>query len=257
MIETVVICAIAIAIYMSCFFIIAQLQKNSTVVDLAWSTGFILVALLSLFFTNLFLARQILATALVIVWGTRLALHLYPRIASGKEDVRYKNFRKQWGKHFALRSFFQIFMLQGALLMMIAYVIIVINTSTQPGLTLLDYVGLVVWIVGFLFESVGDYQLKQFMANPANKGIVMDQGLGFTRHPNYFGEATMWWGIFLMALSVDYGWTGIISPLTITILLVYVSGIPMTEQLFDNNLAYQEYKKRTSAFFPWFPSDVH
>jgi steroid 5-alpha reductase family enzyme len=108
-----------------------------------------------------------------------------------------------------------------------------------------------VWVIGFFFESVGDAQLSRFIKDPANKGKLMQSGLWkYTRHPNYFGEVTQWWGLWIIALSVSYGWLGIIGPLTITTLILKVSGIPLLEKSMEGNPEFQEYKKRTSVFFP-------
>jgi steroid 5-alpha reductase family enzyme len=154
-----------------------------------------------------------------------------------------------------VRSYFQVFLLQGALLLVIASSVIVVNVSENPPLGFLDALGLCVWCVGFLFEAVGDWQLARFKADPGNRGKVMDRGLWrYTRHPNYFGEATMWWGLYLIALSVPNGWLTIVSPATITFLLLRVSGVPMLEKgRMGDRPGYREYVERTNAFFPWFP----
>jgi len=146
-------------------------------------------------------------------------------------------------------------MLQGALMVLIASSVIFINLNPARGLTIFDATGLAVWCVGFFFESAGDFQLFQFKKDPGNKGKVMRYGLWkYTRHPNYFGEATMWWGIFIMALSIKGGFVAVISPLAITFLLLKVSGIPMLEKkMAETQEGYTEYMKNTSPFFPWFP----
>jgi steroid 5-alpha reductase family enzyme len=145
-------------------------------------------------------------------------------------------------------------MLQGLFLLITAYPVMLINHSKETGIVLLDVIGVIVWLKGFFFEAVGDYQLSKFKRNAGNKGKIMTRGLWrYTRHPNYFGETAMWWGIFLMALSVRYGWTAIVSPLMITFLLLRVSGITMLEKKYVGNKEFEEYAKRTSAFFPWFP----
>jgi len=170
------------------------------------------------------------------------------------EDYRYANWRRTWGRWFVPRSFLQIFMLQGFFLMIIAIPLILINRPGAGGLRPLDFVGAAVWILGFLFEAVGDFQLRAFKADPANKGRIMDIGLWrYTRHPNYFGEAVMWWGIFLVALSAPGGWAAIVSPLVITGLLLRVSGVTLLEKKYAGNPAYADYVRRTSAFVPWFP----
>jgi len=148
-------------------------------------------------------------------------------------------------------------MLQGFLLLVISYSIILVNYSMETGIKALDIIGLVLWLVGFFFEAVGDYQLIRFKRDEKNKGKIMTQGLWkYTRHPNYFGECVMWWGIFLIALSVKYGWTAIISPLLITLLLLRVSGVVMLEKKYIGNKEFEDYAKKTSAFFPWFPKKI-
>ena len=148
-------------------------------------------------------------------------------------------------------------MLQGAILLIIIAPVIVINCSPWQPLYLSNIFGIAVWVVGFLFEVVGDYQLHRFLQNSPVKGAIMTEGLWkYTRHPNYFGESMMWWGIWFIALSTTYGFFTIISPLLLTYLLLYVSGIPLAEIGFKNNLAYQEYAERTSSFIPWLPKNL-
>jgi len=147
-------------------------------------------------------------------------------------------------------------MLQGLLLLIIAYPIILINMSVSGELGWFDLIGFLVWFTGLMFEAIGDYQLYHFLKNPSNRGKILTTGIWrYTRHPNYFGEVLIWWGIFFITLSVPYGWTAIISPITITYLLLFVSGIPMTEKLFEGNASYEIYKKQTNRFFPWFPKN--
>jgi steroid 5-alpha reductase family enzyme len=145
-------------------------------------------------------------------------------------------------------------MLQGFLLLIIAYPVMLINHDKNTGITFLDILGLILWLIGFFFEAVGDYQLSKFKKKAENKGKIMTQGVWkYTRHPNYFGESVMWWGIFLIALSVNNGWTALISPLVITFLLLKVSGIKMLEKKYLGNKEFEEYAKKTNAFFPWLP----
>lgn len=234
-------------------FIIAYIKQDNTVADIAWGSGFIIATWSSFFYAGNAQPAGYLACSLVTLWGLRLILHINARNKGKGEDPRYKKLRAQWGIWATLHSFFKVFMLQGLLLLLIAYELLVINANTHAPLTLLIYLGLAVWIIGFLFESIGDYQLYTFMKNPANKGQIMTSGLwGYTRHPNYFGEITMWWGIYLMACTAPLGLSAIISPLTITILLLFVSGIAMTEKMFESNPAFQVYKEKTSALIPWF-----
>jgi steroid 5-alpha reductase family enzyme len=248
------IAAVAVFFYMTILFVIAVFKKDNSIADIGWGLGFTIVALLTFFLQHGFTARHLLVTALVVIWGMRLAIHIYVRHRGRGEDPRYAAWRKEWGNWVHVRSFFQVFMLQGLLLLAISYVVILINSSSQKGLSFLDICGLVVWVIGFLFESIGDFQLKKFIGNEQNRGRILTTGLWrYTRHPNYFGEATMWWGIFLIALSVPYGWTAIISPAVITFLLLRVSGVILLEKEFTDNEEFKEYKRKTSAFIPWFP----
>jgi steroid 5-alpha reductase family enzyme len=197
--------------------------------------------------------RLYVASALVLVWGTRLAWHIARRnLRPGKgEDSRYAEWRRSWGRTFVARSFVQIFMLQGLFMMLISEPLQVMGSAAGPALGVLDAVGVAVWLWGFAFESIGDAQLARFLADPANRGHIMDRGLwALTRHPNYFGEATMWWGLGIMALSMAGGWIGLIGPITITWLLTKVSGIPLVERPKSGQPEWEAYKARTSAFVP-------
>lgn len=242
-----------VCMYMTGAYALAQIKKNNGIADIAWAGGFVLVAIYTLVDTKLFFARHILVTALILIWGIRLSTHIALRNWNAHEDARYAHMRQQWAGGVAWRSFVYIFLLQGVFILIISYPVILINCSAEYGLTFLDYIGLSIWLIGFIFEAVGDYQLTQFLKKPENKGMIMTQGLWrYTRHPNYFGEATMWWGIFLIALSVPHGISAIISPLCITFLLRCVSGVPLTEKQLAHMPAYQAYKKHTNTFLPWF-----
>lgn len=237
---------------MSACFIVAHIKKDNSIVDVAWSLGFMLIAWFSFFRSSLFLARHILITALVTIWGLRLATYIFMRSRGKKEDIRYAQMKEKWGRHAPIYSFFIIFMLQGFLILVIGYPILVINSSILSGLTIFDYLGIAVWLCGFLFETVSDWQLFLFLKNPNNTGKIMLQSLWrYTRHPNYFAEALLWWGVWLIAVSVPYGLSAIISPLTITYLLLYVS-IPTTERYMTQLEGFEMYKKQTSVFVPWF-----
>lgn len=246
--------AFIIVLYMGAWFIIAQIKKNNSIVDIAWGLGFILLTWFSFFKDGSFLARQILVSTLVTLWGTRISGQIAIRNFGKGEDPRYTEMKKNWGRLIHLYSFLIVFMLQGFLILVIATPILIINNSNNAGLNLLDYLGTSVWLVGYLFETIGDLQLYSFLKNPVNKGKVMQTGLWrFSRHPNYFGETVLWWGIWLISLSVPYGIFCIISPLTITYLLLHVSGVPMAERHMIHLDGFEEYKQKTSRFVPWFP----
>lgn len=244
--------AIVLLIYMSLWFGYSVIKHRNDVADVAWGLGFVLLALASYVISIAPGSRGLLAGVLVTAWGLRLAWHISARHRGKVEDYRYLEWRKQWGKWFYLRSYAQVYLFQGVLLYLIAVPVLLINLGPGPALGWLDAVGVAIWLVGFYFESVGDAQLAKFIRNPANQGKLMQSGLWrYTRHPNYFGEVTQWWGIWLMALSVPYGFWGIIGPITITILILKVSGISMLEKAMATKPGFAEYKRRTSVFIPW------
>lgn len=245
------ILALVLFVYMSLWFIFSLIKKRNDVADVGWGLGFILMAWTSFFISGIFDIRGLLVGILVSIWGLRLAWHIYSRNKGKVEDYRYLAWRKEWGKWFYLRSYLQVYLLQGALLFIIVLPVLVINKSLGSLFALVDLVGLAVWLFGFYFESVGDSQLAKFIKNPENKGKLMQGGLwAYTRHPNYFGEVTQWWGIWLIALSVPNGWLSIIGPIAITFLILKVSGIPMLEKKMEENPEFAEYKRKTSIFIP-------
>jgi len=238
-------------VYMSLWFVVSLIKKRNDVADVAWGIGFVLMTWVSFLISNDSGPRGILVGILVSLWGIRLAWHIHTRNRGKAEDYRYLAWRKEWGKWFYIRSYLQVYILQGALLFLIVLPVLIINTRTGSVLGLLDFVGVVIWVVGFYFEVVGDAELARFIKNPANKGKLMQDGLwAYTRHPNYFGEVTVWWGIWIITLSAPLGWVGIIGPLTITFLILKVSGIPMLEKKMEENPEFTEYKRKTSVFIP-------
>lgn len=240
-----------IGTFVSCLFLLSVIIKRNDIADIAWGSGIFIVALVS-YFTGFQNEVTLLLTILAGLWGLRLTTRIFLRNIKKEEDFRYKKWRDSWGKIFYIRSFLQVYVLQGLLMVVIGYPFIHAAVYGKgASLSVLSVVGLVVWLVGYFFEVVGDYQLDTFIHNPQNKGLLMDKGLWkYTRHPNYFGEVTMWWGIWLMVITMPYGLLAIVSPLTITFLILKVSGVPMLEKKFENDPAFQEYKKRTSVFFP-------
>jgi len=246
--------AMAVFVYMSALFVLAQLLKNNSIVDIGWGPGF-LVVLGALFVRSPGLgAARLLYSALIAVWSLRLAFHVWRRNAGKPEDFRYARMRAQWGPHAAVKAFFFIFMLQGVLMLVVSFSATMLFSSEIRPLEPLDLVGAVVFVIGFFFEAAGDAQLAAHIRRPENKGRLMTGGLwSITRHPNYFGEATMWWGLFLIALSSAGGLAAVISPVVITGLLLFVSGVPLLEKKYAGRPDWEAYKKKTSKFVPWFP----
>jgi steroid 5-alpha reductase family enzyme len=237
-------------------WLISLVYRNVTLVDSLWGLGFPLMAWVTFIMTEGFAGRKWLIAVLVTLWGLRLAIYLSWRNWGKGEDPRYQKMRQKAGPKFRTRSFYSIFLLQAGLMWVISLSLQYGQIPAEPArFTPWDMIGMLLWCAGFGFQAVGDWQLTVFKADPANQGRVMDQGLwAYSRHPNYFGESLMWWGIFLITLAVPHGGWTIISPLTITYLLLKVSGIPMTERVIQRSRpGYEDYIRKTNAFIPWFP----
>jgi steroid 5-alpha reductase family enzyme len=230
--------------------------RNASLADIFWGLGFVLIALLSFFLSNGYLGRQLLLTLLTSAWGLRLSLYIFWRNRGKGEDRRYQEWRHKRGASFWWVSLFNVFLIQAVLLWLIALTVQLGQISSTPAhFTWLDFLGVLVWTTGFTFEAIADWQLASFKADPANRGKVMNQGLWrYSRHPNYFGESLIWWGLFLITLTTPHGWWALISPLVITFLLLKVSGVTLLEKdIVERRPGYQEYLETTSAFIPWFP----
>ena len=245
---------LAVFIYMTALYTISLVRKRADIVDIGWGMGFILIALISLFNQDMLTDRMIIVTLLVLIWGIRLSLHIFLRNRGKEEDYRYLNFKKNWGNLFYIRSYFQIFLFQGFLMLIVSLPITLVSVSFSPNLVTLDYIGIGVWLIGFLIETLADIQLKQFI-NLKKAKIVTNKfaniGLWkYSRHPNYFGEILQWWGIGIIAYSVAYGYIGLLGPLAITYLIIFVSGIPLLEKRFKEHPEWEEYILRTNKLLP-------
>jgi steroid 5-alpha reductase family enzyme len=245
--------ALFLFFYVTAWFVLSLVLKRNDVADVAWGLGpTMLVWWLALQPHDrnpLIWPVAVLAT----LWGVRLAYHIGRRdFAPGRgEDPRYAAWRAEW-KFFIVRSYLQVFLLQGFFMLLVSTPLIVLAASSASRGIAAGIVGATVWGIGFFFESTADRQLASFLAEPREtRGAVMDRGLwAWSRHPNYFGESLMWWGLAIMALGVDWGWIGLLGPITITTLLVFVSGIPLAEQRHAGEPEWEAYKARTSAFLP-------
>jgi steroid 5-alpha reductase family enzyme len=227
--------------------------RDASIVDVFWGTGFALVAWTVLLGTPDPTPRAWILVLLTTFWGLRLSLHIGVRNRGKGEDPRYRAMRENWGGRFRWVSLFTVFILQGALILLISMPHqVAIPADTPRGLGPMDLLGVLLWITGFLFEAVGDRQLTRFKADPGNAGRVLDTGLWrYTRHPNYFGDAVLWWGYYFLAVSVPWGWVTLPAPLVMTWLLTRVSGVPLLERdMAARRPGYAEYVRRTSPFFP-------
>jgi steroid 5-alpha reductase family enzyme len=244
--------SLVIFLYMTSIFIIAQIKKDNSIVDVFWGLGFIVVAVYSLIQSgDMYDLRKMIVTLLVSIWGIRLSTHIYLRNKGKGEDFRYKAWRDTWN-FFIVRSYLQIFMLQGAFMLIVSSPIWLINYESSQPLGIWDTLGLTIFGIGIFFESTGDLQLSQFKKDPANQGKIITTGLwALTRHPNYFGEALVWWGFGFYAVSLPLGWYTLLSPVIITLLLRYVSGVPMLEKKYEGRPDFEAYKKETAPFVPF------
>lgn len=267
--QSIILSISIIAVFMTLMFFLSLIKKDNSIVDTAYGIGFILIALgTTLVFNPSYLVAAIV-TSCICVWAVRLSSRIYLRNRNKPEDFRYKKWRDTW-TYFKTRSFFQIYVLQGAIILAISTPVIFLNglyiTDIVAGASYYTMlvIGLLIWIVGFIFEAVGDYQLDHFIKENTRKKEagedvkinIMKKGLwSLTRHPNYFGEVSMWWGIWIMSLSILPSFPiillAVISPITITFLLLKVSGIPMLEEKYKGDPEFDQYKKEVNAFFPW------
>ncbi len=240
-------------------WLVSLLLRDASIVDIFWGLGFVLVAWVSSASNVGATTREALVRALVTVWGLRLAVHLFARNAGKGEDPRYQAMRRHWGDRFPLVSLATVFGLQGALLFVISLPVqVAINSPTPDTFRWTDILGAAIWLIGFGFEAMGDAQLTAFKSDPSNAGAVMDHGLWrYTRHPNYFGDALLWWGLGVIALSVpDHQWV-LVGPAVMTVLLLRVSGVALLERRMKRTRPdYSIYVSRTSAFIPMPPREM-
>jgi len=244
-----VVLLLAVWGYMTAWFVVAMWGNRVDLVDSAWGLGFVYVAWLTYAIIGHHGGVQQWSLLLVTLWGLRLFGHLTIRNMKKAEDRRYQVYREKWGKDFWQSSYLRIFSVQGLLLWLISWSTIGILSALSVPITWLAVAGLLVWGFGILFEAISDWQLQRFMQT-RKTGQIMTGGLWkYSRHPNYFGEITAWWGAGLVAVSFRQWW-GLIGSLTITYLIVKVSGIPLLEKHYEGNKEYEAYKKRTPVLIP-------
>jgi steroid 5-alpha reductase family enzyme len=248
--------AAGIAVMMLALWLVSLAWRDASIVDLFWGPGFALVAWIGLAVGDGASSRQWLCAALTSVWALRLGGYLAWRNWSRGEDPRYLAMRQNHGERFGRVSLYTVFGFQGLIMWVVSLPIQ--QTQAAPEPTVLSWIegaGVLLWAAGLCFESIGDCQLARFRADPANRGQVMDRGLwSWTRHPNYFGDALVWWGLFLLALPTPGGAWTLLSPALMTFMLVRISGVALLERdLRQSKPDYAAYTARTNAFLPWPP----
>jgi len=249
------IAALAIFVYFTLFFIVAQLIHNNSIVDIGWGSGFVVSAWSTVLIKGVNSPIVWIVLGLLSFWGLRLSYYILIRNHGKEEDFRYQNMRKRWGTSFpTMKAFLNVFLMQGVLMYIVSLPIIALIDAPKDKINFLTITAMIFWLIGAFFEVVGDAQLKRFKADTAHRGKLMTEGLWrFTRHPNYFGEALMWWSLTGLIISVNPNliWV-LISPLLMNLLLLYVSGVPLLEKKYADRADFQAYAKRTNKFVPWF-----
>ncbi|MTV27115.1 DUF1295 domain-containing protein [Nitriliruptoraceae bacterium ZYF776] len=245
---------VALLALMTATWIVSVVRRDASLVDRVWGLAFVVAAVTYAVLGDGATPRVVLALVLVTIWGLRLAAYITWRNWGDGEDPRYVRMRER-DDAFVVTSLFKVFWLQAAIAWVVSLPLLAAVTASEPaGLTWVDAVAVVVWTVGFVFEAGGDWQLSRFLADPANRGKVMDRGLWrYTRHPNYFGDTTVWWGLFLLALATGAWWAAVGS-IVMTFFIVRVSGVALTDRGMSSSGSkregYDEYVRRTNAFFP-------
>ncbi len=254
MIVTILLSVLALFLYMILAFIVGTIKKNNGLIDCFYGSGYVVIAWTSLLLGGMFSLRQIIITIIVSIWGIRLSLYVTIRNWGKPEDYRYAAMRERYGDRVILKSFFRVYMFQGLIIFLVDFPVLFVNANNNLNLGLIDIIGISIWIIGFYFEAVGDYQLRKFLNDKNRTKKVMDQGLWkYTQHPNYFGEVTMWWGIYVISLMIPLGFVMIFSPVLITFMILKVSGVRLLNKRYEGDGEYADYKRRTSPFIPWFP----
>jgi len=247
----------AVVALFTILWVASLILRNSSIVDMWWGPGILLIGLTYFLTTAGAQSRGRVIVALLALWAIRLAWHIGARNIGHGEDFRYAKWRRERGAAWWWFSYFKVFLLQSVIAWIVSLPLYYAIAPVAPvGLTPLDFAGIIVFAIGFLFEAIGDEQLRRFKADPSSKGKILDTGLWrYTRHPNYFGEALLWWGFGLFALATG-GYLGLVGPAIMTWLLIRVSGVSLLEEtLKSSKPGYAEYIRRTSAFVPMPPRD--
>ena len=252
-----IVSAIFLFIYMNVAFVVSLVKKNNGFADVFYGGGFLLIALISYLYSR-YNSSSFILLLLVAMWAIRLIVRIYLRNRNKDEDYRYKKMRDNWGKNVVVRSYLQIYISQGIVIYIVALPIIFLAAfNNLSNIFIFLIIGILGWLIGFLFEFIADLQLDRFIKNPENKGQLLTTGLWkYSRHPNYFGEALIWWSVAVFVLGGIYFNLGLmslvifVSPILITYTLLRYSGVPMLEKKAQEKPGWDEYKRKTSVFIP-------
>ncbi|HZQ34026.1 MAG TPA: DUF1295 domain-containing protein [Mycobacterium sp.] len=247
---TVASLATVTIIHTATFFIGRRVGRYN-VVDIAWGIGFVAIAAVSAELGSGDLTRRLLILGLTAVWGLRLAVFLYVKTKGSGEDPRYRDLLKHDRSAGAVVR--KVFIVQAAATWFVSLPLQLSATlgPTPRALIPVAVLGVLVWALGLTFEAVGDHQLRAFKSDPANAGVIMDRGLwSWTRHPNYFGDAVVWWGLWLVTIAGWVSFATVLSPVLMTYFLVYATGARLTERYMRKRPGFDEYCLRTSFFIP-------
>ena len=249
--EMFITSSIFVLIFFNLIYFLAIMEKDFSIVDVAWGMGFILVLVIALSRIAPNDIRSSILAMMVLIWGLRLSVFLFFRNKGKGEDYRYQNMRNRWGKKANLKAYFYIFLMQAVLLLIISSPIILIMKNSISPLAWSDFLGIAIFIFGMVFETVADWQVYRFKTHPQNAGKLFTRGLyKYSRHPNYFGEFLVWWGVFCLSIADGPILLCLIGPVTISFLLLKVSSIPLLEKKRKENPEYQAWRDKTSAFIP-------
>lgn len=247
---------LVILIMMTFLWLVSIRLRNVSIVDLFWGLGFVVAG--SVYFLNAegLELRKILVMTMVVIWGLRLSVYLTWRNWGKGEDYRYQQFRRKYGENrYWWISYFQVFILQGILMWLVSAPLLGAQFyGHEKNLGWLDAAGTLFWIIGITFEAGGDFQLARFKSNQANKGKVLDTGFWrYTRHPNYFGDASVWLGYAFFSIAAG-SYVPVMGSILMTALIIKVSGVALLEKNLNNTKPeYKEYIRKTNSFIPWFP----
>lgn len=244
--------------YFMIWFVVAQIKKNNGLIDIAWGMSFVVTVVSSLILSGSVNLTKIIMLGVIVLWGMRLSIYLFMRNWTKPEDFRYRAMREKWQTNLQLKAFLKVFLTQSIFSYIISLPVIFTNLYSTNLTEIVEYVligvGVAIYLIGFIFEVLADGQLARFKKNPNNKGKILKSGVwSLSRHPNYFGEATIWWGIGIISISglLPITFIGLISPLIITLLLRFVTGVPLLERKYAGNLEFEAYKKTTPIFIPF------